>query len=292
MSQVRLLASAVLSGLALSGCATQWGSHPDDLNLGAALGSGVPMRFQQMSLEVAGVDVRPLEIESLRVGDILLSAAQSLNSSAIRLATFSQVSHSAVYIGDGNVVEAVGSGVRVYPVRQALSEGDIIVAYRHPGLDDDMRLKLQAFAMAQVGQPYNHLGIAMHAPFSLERRLCELPGVPGVVRNACMRSFSAIQMAPNELDARNSFFCSQLVLASYRAAGLPLTGAADDALSPADLLHMREGDVPSFRVTRKLAYVGRLSPTAVLSAQGTPASQSGADGGGDTWNMQPWAAGP
>lgn len=26
MSQVRLLASAVLSGLALSGCATQWGS--------------------------------------------------------------------------------------------------------------------------------------------------------------------------------------------------------------------------------------------------------------------------
>ncbi|WP_081862078.1 YiiX/YebB-like N1pC/P60 family cysteine hydrolase [Cupriavidus sp. SK-3] len=289
MSRPLMIAGAALAGLALGACATQWGSHADDLNVAAAQGSGLPLRFQQMSLEVSGVEVRPLDIDALQVGDILLSAATSFNSSAIRLATISQVSHSAVYVGGGNVVEAVGSGVRVYPLQQALNDGDIIVAYRHPGLDDDMRLKLHAFAMAQVGQPYNHLGIAMHAPFSLERRLCELPGVPGVVRNACMRSFSAIQMAPNELDARNSFFCSQLVLASYRAAGLSLTSAADDAVSPADLLHMREGDVPSFRVTRKLAYVGRLTPVSALRADGTSASQS-ADA--DEWRMQSWSAGP
>ncbi len=289
MSRIRMLAGAGLAAFALGGCATQWGSHPDDLNVAATRGSPLPVRFQQMSLEVAGVAARPLDVEALQVGDILLSATPSFNSSAIRLATLSQVSHSAVYVGDGNVVEAVGSGVRVYPLHQALDDGDIIVAYRHPGLDDGMRLKLRAFAMAQVGQPYNHIGIAMQAPFSLERRLCELPGVPGVVRNACMRSFSTIQMAPNELDARNSFFCSQLVLASYRAAGLPLTGAADDAVSPAVLLHMREGDVPSFQVTRKLAYVGRLAPVPGLSAQGTGAGQPEA---GNDGIVQSWTAGP
>ncbi|MGT2433859.1 YiiX/YebB-like N1pC/P60 family cysteine hydrolase [Cupriavidus basilensis] len=216
MSRPLMIAGAALAGLALGGCATQWGSHADDLNVAAAQGSGLPLRFQQMSLEVSGVEVRPLDIDALQVGDILLSAATSFNSSAIRLATISQVSHSAVYVGGGNVVEAVGSGVRVYPLQQALNDGDIIVAYRHPGLDDDMRLKLHAFAMAQVGQPYNHLGIAMHAPFSLERRLC---GTAGCARRGPQRLHAQLQRHPD--GAQRAGCAQQLLLLATGARFLP-----------------------------------------------------------------------
>ena len=56
----------------------------------------------------------------------------------------------------------------------------------------------------------------------------------------------------------NQFFCSQLVADAYKQAGLELTYADPRWLSPADLLHMREGDVPAFSPKKKLEYLGHL----------------------------------
>lgn len=48
------------------------------------------------------------------------------------------------------------------------------------------------------------------------------------------------------------------MLAAYQQAQLPLTSADPLLVSPADLLHMREGDVPSIRIEQTLQYVGHL----------------------------------
>ena len=45
---------------------------------------------------------------------------------------------------------------------------------------------------------------------------------------------------------------------AYRVAGLPITDADPRWISPADILHMREGDVSSVRVNQPLAYIGHL----------------------------------
>jgi hypothetical protein len=60
------------------------------------------------------------------------------------------------------------------------------------------------------------------------------------------------------LGRSDRFFCSQFVLEAYNRAGLPLTTADPRLLTPADLLHMREGDVPSVRSHQALVYVGHL----------------------------------
>jgi hypothetical protein len=61
------------------------------------------------------------------------------------------------------------------------------------------------------------------------------------------------------LNPRNG---GQLVgpIAAYalRQVGLPLSDAAPRWLSPRDILHMREGDVPSVKVRQTLTYVGHL----------------------------------
>ena len=44
----------------------------------------------------------------------------------------------------------------------------------------------------------------------------------------------------------------------YRSAGLPLTDADPRLINPGDLLHMREGDIPSVRIHQALQYVGHL----------------------------------
>jgi hypothetical protein len=56
----------------------------------------------------------------------------------------------------------------------------------------------------------------------------------------------------------NQLFCSQLVLQAYRHAAVPVTAADPRLISPADILHMRERDVSSVRISMPLVYVGRL----------------------------------
>jgi hypothetical protein len=89
--------------------------------------------------------------------------------------------------------------------------------------------------------------------------VCELPLVRTLVHDYCIRGFATIQLGAFSND---QFFCSQFVLEAYRQAGLPLTDAAPRWLSPRDILHMREGGVPSVKVRQSLAYVGHLKYTA------------------------------
>ena len=200
---------------------------------------------------------------ALKPGDIILTADNGLKSSGIRLATLSPVSHAAVYLGDNQVAEAVGEGIRRRTVTDLLAEEVTVVAFRHPDITAEQAGKMNAFATRHMGTKYNYVGIVLQAPFTIERRACELPLVPSLVRDFCIRGVAAVQLG---LGRNDQFFCSQFVLEAYRAAGLPLTDADPLLINPGDLLHMREGDVPSIRIHQPLQYVGHLkSPPQVVA---------------------------
>jgi hypothetical protein len=130
-----------------------------------------------------------------------------------------------------------------------------VVAFRHPGVGEEHLEKMRGFVAETVGTRYNYVGVMLQAPFSVERRLCELPLTPSLMRDFCVQGMGAVQLG---LGRSDRFFCSQFVLEAYRRAGLPLTETDPRFLSPADLLHMREGDVPSVRSLQTLVYVGHL----------------------------------
>jgi uncharacterized protein YycO len=197
--------------------------------------------------------------EQLKDGDIILSAADGITSAGIRLLTLAPVSHAALYIGDRQVAEAVGSGVRLRSIDDVLNEESVVVAFRHPHVTQAEARRLRKFAMAHVGQHYSHLGALLQAPFSIERRVCELPLVPELVRDMCIRGIAFIQLGAASNDR---FFCSQFVLEAYREAGVPVTDADPRWLSPSDILHMREDDVPAVKVLVPLVYVGHLKYAA------------------------------
>ncbi len=193
--------------------------------------------------------------QALQAGDIILSSTQGITSMGIRLLTVSPVSHAALYLGNNEVAEAVGAGIRTRTVQAFMDDESTIVAFRHPGVRNEHAQAMRSFAHSHAGKKYNTLGVVLQAPFTLQRQYCELPLVPSLVRDACIRGLAAIQLGV----ARNDrFFCSQFVLAAYQQAQLPLTDADPLLISPADLLHMREGDVPSVRIEQSLQYVGHL----------------------------------
>ena len=238
----------------LSACATQIGTDP---------ASQAPaFQVQNRLLLTPANGGKGITTAALQPGDIILSSTNGVTSIGIRLVTVSPVSHAALYLGNDEIAEAVGSGIRTRKMADFIADESTIVAFRHPGVRADHAETMRSFAQAHAGKKYNVLGVVLQAPFTLQRQYCELPLVPSLVRDACIRGLAAIQLGV----ARNDrFFCSQFVLAAYQEARLPLTTADPLLVSPADLLHMREGDVPSVRIEQALQYVGHLKAGPVAT---------------------------
>lgn len=242
----RAIAIALLTCL-LQACATRLELPRTDS------GSANPaLRFQSSSVVP---QAEALTLDRLQPGDIILTSASTLRSAGIRLMTWSSVSHAALYIGEGRIVEALGSGVQVRSLDELLLEESIAVVLRYPGLRPDQQVQITGYALEKAGARFNFVGVTFQVPFSVVRRACELPLLPGAVRDACVRSVGALSyLAASETQV----FCSQLVMQAYQHAGVQVTDADARLITPADILHMREGDVPSVAVRQPLRSVGHL----------------------------------
>jgi hypothetical protein len=92
----------------LQGCATRL----DLPGEGQAQAAGPALRFQKLSAAPAQGEAF-IGPEALRPGDILLTSMPGFAAASIELMTLAPVSHAALYVGEGRVVEAVRSGVGV-----------------------------------------------------------------------------------------------------------------------------------------------------------------------------------
>ena len=233
----------------LSACATEWQKgHAED-------GRDV-MRLQTVrnsTLPESGMI--KIGEQDLQAGDILFSSEASVQSLGIRLFSNAAVSHVFLYLGDGEIAEAVGAGVRIRRLDEALKESNLTAAFRHPDLTEENIAALRDFARQQNGRRYNFLGIVKQVPYSLARNACELPVIPRRIRRFCLNTMAAV-MIPSFGNRR--FFCSQFVIEAFNRAGKPLTSKSPEWLDPADILHMREGDVATFTPKARLNYVGHL----------------------------------
>ena len=241
--------AALCAAVWLSACATEWQKgHAED-------GRDV-MRLQTVrnsTLPESGMI--KIGEQDLQAGDILFSSEASVQSLGIRLFSNAAVSHVFLYLGDGEIAEAVGAGVRIHRLDEALKESNLTAAFRRPDLTEENIAALRDFARQQNGRRYNFLGIVKQVPYSLARNACELPVIPRRIRRFCLNTMAAV-MIPSFGNRR--FFCSQFVIEAFNRAGKPLTSKSPEWLDPADILHMREGDVATFTPKARLNYVGHL----------------------------------
>ena len=243
----------------LQGCATQLSMQPGPADAEAAT---LRLRFQNH--DIAPVAGRaPLTEKDLRAGDILLSAGPGLVAAGVQLVTLASVSHAALYVGNGLIVEAVRPQVQVRHLDDVLAEERLVLVLRYPDMTPEQGHAVSSYALQKSGAGFNFLGVTLHVPLAVSRRACELPLVPAPFRDVCIRSFGVIQVAA----VGDRVFCSQLVLEAYRQTGLPITGADPRLISPADILHMREGDVSPVKIHKPLQFVGHLKyQPAVLAS--------------------------
>ena len=233
----------------LSACATEWQKgHAED-------GRDVMRLHTVRNSTLPESGMIKIGEQDLQAGDILFSSEASVQSLGIRLFSNAAVSHVFLYLGDGEIAEAVGAGVRIRRLDEALKESNLTAAFRRPDLTEENIAALRDFARQQNGRHYNFLGIVKQVPYSLARNACELPVIPRRIRRFCLNTMAAV-MIPSFGNRR--FFCSQFVIEAFNRAGKPLTSKSPEWLDPADILHMREGDVATFTPKARLNYVGHL----------------------------------
>jgi hypothetical protein len=155
----RLIPLVALVAL-LQGCATQLAFRPETEPQDPETPSAVRvLQFQRNSIAPADPDAF-LAPDALRPGDIFLSSMPGLAAAGIRLMTFTPISHAAVYVGDGHVVEAVRSGVRVRSIDEVLAEETVVLVFRYPDLDAEQARRIGDYALEKSGAGFNFAGVS------------------------------------------------------------------------------------------------------------------------------------
>ncbi len=254
VEQVKRIGQVLLLAFGLQACATRVDLPVERLWNEETTTARPAIRFQQPDTPPADERIS-IGFDDLRPGDIVLTSMPGVVGASIELLTVSPVSHAAIYVGDGRIAEALRPAVRTRTLETVMVEESEALVLRYPGLSDAQARRIVRYAKKRMGDRFNYVGVTLQIPVALGRRACELPLMPGVLRDACIRGLGALNPLAS---SRERLFCSQLVLEAYRHAGVPLLAADASLVSPADILHMREGDVPSFRIGAPLRYVGHL----------------------------------
>ncbi len=170
--------------------------------------------------------VKHISAIDLKVGDIIATTTEEWLSRKIRKSTNSPVSHTAMYIGDGEVIESIAGGVTQRRLTVALSEYSAAIVYRMKGLTQAERTAIRDFAVGKKDQKFDIVRLIAHgSPWLIEK------GVG----------------ADND-----SYYCTELIFDAYASAGKPIANKPADSATPVDIIRSGTG------TTATLDYIGDL----------------------------------
>lgn len=138
---------------------------------------------------------------------------------ALTRAAQGATTHAAMYVGNGEIVEArIGEGVLKRPMKEAL-KGLKAVAFRPPATKKSRKFAAD-FASTQVGKPYDGVALLMAGTKVV---------APEMISNRIVTE----RDLPDDVEA---FTCSNLISAAYAAAGEPISEVKKwHVVSPVDL---------------------------------------------------------
>ncbi|MFT7288129.1 MAG: hypothetical protein ACI87W_002244 [Halieaceae bacterium] len=188
----------------------------------------------------------------LRAGDIIVSTTGAGVSGVTRGGTGSSVSHSMLYIGNQNVIEAIATGVTKRTLTQALREASLAIALRRRNTTQAIRTAVvsQAESYASRRLAYDEIGAAGAGAASTNRGRLLASIACGLSPIACGAGASAVARNAHAGQADRAFFCSELVARVFELAGAPITDLSPSFTTPRHV-----------RMSSQLLYVGHLKDT-------------------------------
>jgi uncharacterized protein YycO len=169
-----------------------------------------------------------LALSDLQLADILLSTGSAAASVVIRAGTVSRYSHAALYIGDNQIIEAIGSGVTRQGIRDAMSDDTLVSVYRRMRMSPEQAVQVATYARRNVGKSYDYTGAAGGGITSPSGFVIGVFLSPIVVMGGIAADLY------NRANPEASFYCSELVALAFESANLSL-GSGAASTTPADI---------------------------------------------------------
>ena len=164
-----------------------------------------------------------IDISGVQAADIIVTRNDAAQSKVIQYGSCSSYSHAILALGSGMCIEAIGEGVQILQLSQALSFSTYGALYRHQSIDSNLGAWICHTATQQEGKPYDSLG-AIRSGVSTGCRFTKITR-PGIF----------IQLADEvaKLGKHDkSFFCSELIVYAYEEAGLDIIRGGSQMASP------------------------------------------------------------
>lgn len=184
---------------------------------------------------------RNLSKSDLEVGDIILTRSKEVGSALIRAGTLSSYSHAMIFIGYGLVIHAEppdpssDAGVKVELLDYAFLDIDHAAVFRHSQANERNTDLLRKYLVEQLGKPYDNFELlgpknVLNSGFS-----AALLRQGGGFTFSVSVTMSAARYYILLQGDRKAFFCSELVYAAYRNAGIPIATGNPSGFSPGDM---------------------------------------------------------
>jgi len=169
-----------------------------------------------------------LSASDLQIADILLSTGAASSSAVIRAGTGSRYSHSALFIGDGQIVEAISQGVVKQTLEAAMDDDTLVGVYRRLEMHPTQAQRVVQYVLQQIGKAYDHSGAAGSGI------ACPRGIVIGIFLSPIVVYGGIGADLYNRANPEAAFFCSELVALAFRHARVPL-GSLAASTTPGDI---------------------------------------------------------
>jgi len=190
-----------------------------------------------------------MTVNALRPADIIVSTTNANVSAVIRAGIGSSVSHSMIYVGGSNVIEAIERGVVRQPLAESLGHAVLAIALRRRNLTPKQQSDVIAYATRFIGRPYDTLGAAGSGTNTGRGGLLASLGC-GISLAFCAAGTAEVRNNAKPENADKAFFCSELVARCFELAGAPVVEGSPSFTTPRHV-----------RVANTLLYLGKLVDT-------------------------------
>ncbi len=190
-----------------------------------------------------------LSESELKPGDILLRCSPALSSQMTELMIWSRYTHSALYIGDGMIIDSTWQhGVQTRSLADFLAESNRVGVLRMEGLTADQANQVILAAQSKESAEYNFEGVKTLGVQKLDALTHMSRQSLGTMLDILGR---AEHLPPDGTDS-GKYACSELIVAAFKAIDITLSHA--NGFTPGDMVRLSQAGV--------FSEVGRLQGNA------------------------------
>jgi len=176
-----------------------------------------------------------LSVKELKPGDIILRCSSALSSQMTELMIWSRYTHSALYIGNGMVIDSTWQyGVKIRSLADLLHESNRVGVLRMQGLTSAQASAVVLAAQSKESAKYNFEAVKILGV----QKLDALTNISRQSLGNMIALLGRAEYLPLHTPDNGKYACSELIVFAFKAANITLCHA--NGFTPGDMIRLSQ----------------------------------------------------